>query len=312
VALISAIVVNYNNADVLEGALTSLAGASDSLLEIIVVDNASTDRSAEVGRSFGASVTWIQSETNSGYSAAVNRGAATAKGDYLAILNNDVITDALTLERLVARLEELDGVVMIAPRLLLNNGDTQWTCRELPSVAGELADLVGLSRVLPEGAGGYLLGRWAHRSSRMVQQAAGAALVLPRQLFREINGFDERYPLYFEDVDFCRRVGDHGHIYFDHDITMNHVAEATATVFRSRTTKAIALGRYRYFRYNHSRVTAEFVRVLGILRALSRGIVLGLRFALSRRQDDQAKSRAYFAAVRLLAWKPLAYNPLED
>ncbi|WP_104132200.1 glycosyltransferase family 2 protein [Cryobacterium sp. M91] len=309
--LISAVIVTYNNAEVLARSLDSVLQEDTSDVEVIVVDNNSTDGSIDLWELHRGALRWIRSSKNGGYSYAVNLGVAEARGQYVAVLNDDVITSGRTLISLVESLRRREGVAMIAPRLTRPDGSTQWTCRELPSLRGEIADLLGLASVLPEGLGGYLLGPWGHKTSRAVEQAAGAALVISKEDFVAAGGFDENYPLYFEDVDFCRRVRALGALYYDHEITMTHVGEATASHFRARTTAAIATGRYRYFVNNHSPAKAGAIRILGLLRALSRAGVFGFRGALLRRSQDRERSAAYVYAFRALLGSPLDYDPLE-
>lgn len=305
---ISALIVNFNNCVALERCVLSLLHQEDINLEVIVIDNCSTDGSSQIMKKYERRIKWIQLERNVGFGSAINAGAKIASGNFFAILNNDLEFCPRSLRKLVDQLILNPDLSCVVPKLVFENGLTQKSCRELPYLGAELAELFGVSRILPEKYGNYFLTKWNHESSRLVEQAAGACLVMSARVFREVGGFDTRYPLYFEDVDLCRKISNLGGIYYNHEVKVVHSGESTARKYRVKTTIAIAIGRYRYYFYTHKRIISELVRVIGIFRCLSRGFLL-LLLSLHNK-DNLQKSKGYFIAIGKLMHSPLTYNPL--
>lgn len=200
--MISAIVVGHNGGELLERCLGSLAGSGPEV-ETIVVDNASTDGSCElVERRFpGAAL--LRQSSNLGFGRAVNLAAERARGEALLLLNQDAWLEAGALERLSTRLDDRK-TGLVAPRLQYPDGSPQFSWSPARSVAGE-----ALQRFF----NGRERSPWVHgASAKILARLAGppwytaACLLLRTEAFRAVGGFDERFFLYFEDVDLCRRL----------------------------------------------------------------------------------------------------------
>jgi GT2 family glycosyltransferase len=208
--LISIVLVTYNSAQVLGPCLRSL---SDCGAEVIVVDNASTDDSVPIGENCGARV--IANPVNRGFAAATNQGVALTSGDHVLILNPDTVL----LEGLSTLAETLAGdpLAGAAAGVLVDSvtGKTQagFSVRRLPNFATLGWEVLGLNRLWP--------GNPVNRKYRCldldltqrqpIAQPAGACLMVKREVWKQLGGFDERFhPLWFEDVDFCLRLAQAG------------------------------------------------------------------------------------------------------
>lgn len=205
-----AVVVTHNSAADLRNQVASRA-TLESFDRLLVVDNASTDDTREVAADAGLEV--VSLEANRGLAAAVNVGVDRTSGPSFALLNPDVrATSASDLPRLEEELAE-DGIGAVAPALVLPDGTLQDSARWVPTPL----DLV-VRRI------------WRHDRGAVrvtnpvdVEWATAACLVIRRSAFDRIGGFDERYFLYFEDVDLCVRLRAAGfRVRYDPTVRLHH------------------------------------------------------------------------------------------
>jgi len=201
--VISAIIVNHNGRGHLQRCLESLA-CSGQALEVLVVDNASTDGSLDLLREDFPQVTLLEQDRNLGFGAANNLAAAAAGGEALLLINADAWLEEGALEHLAARLASHDRNGLAAPRLLYPDGRRQFAWSPERGAMGEALQLL---------RNRFESSAWAHGPlARVLSRLAGrrwytAACVLVRtDAFREVGGFDERFFMYFEDVDLCVRL----------------------------------------------------------------------------------------------------------
>lgn len=213
---LSLVIVNWNSGRHLAANLASVIATHDiSRFETIVVDNGSTDGSLDCLREFP----WarcIALEGNTGFAAAANTGARAARAEILLFLNPDVVCTPGSLDLLRAALADQPAACGGCGLLVDPAGQPQrdFQLRRLPRPAGALADLL-----LPPGWRARLGVTRRHfyldrdRSKPFpVEQPAAACLILPRNLFLELGGFDPSfYPAWFEDVDLARRLRAAGH-----------------------------------------------------------------------------------------------------
>lgn len=198
--------VTYESAEDLPACVASLPlAAAPHELEILVVDNASGDDSAGVGRSLGAKV--IETGHNLGYSRAVNRGAAETAAPWLLVANPDTRLAPGSLAQLVASAEADPRVACIGPRLCNLDGSDYPTGRRFPSLLiGGLHALLG--PVWPDNPATrrYHLTDLDRTRPAQVDWVSGACMLLRRSAFDEVGGFDGSYFMYFEDMDLCLRL----------------------------------------------------------------------------------------------------------
>jgi N-acetylglucosaminyl-diphospho-decaprenol L-rhamnosyltransferase len=203
VPAIAAAVVSWNTRELLARGLERLAG--DARVETWVVDNASTDGSAEMVRARFPDVRLIASEENLGFGAAVSRVAAQTSAPWLLIANADAAPRPGALDALLAAGERDPGAGALAPRLLLPDGGTQHSVLPFPSVPFTLAFNLGLLR----GRLGDRLvapGAWDPGRERRVPWAIAAFLLVRRQAWDAAGGFDPEQWMYAEDLDLGWRL----------------------------------------------------------------------------------------------------------
>jgi len=178
--------------------------------EIIVVDNASTDDSVDFLKKASAEG-WIKliiSTKNLGYGRANNLAAKNATGEYILIMNEDITIPKNALRELVDYANEHPEIGILAPKLVYHNGDTQESCRRDMSFMDLVVKRTPLKLIQPfkRRYERYLMKDFDHNATQEVDLLVGAFFLLPREIFDEVGGFDERYFLFMEDLDLCKKV----------------------------------------------------------------------------------------------------------
>lgn len=227
---LSIIIVNWNTRDFLHACLKSLQKELEKELEgmeaeVFVVDNNSSDGSAEMVRREHAWVHLIANEQNRGFAAANNQALKPASGKKILLLNPDTEIKTGTVARLLRFLDEHPAAGVVAPQLLNSDGSIQRSCRSFPTFINMFSELIGLSRLFPQCAEfrKYKMLDWDHNSAQQVDQPEGACLLIRREVFDKVGMFDEGYFMLFEEVDWCYRAKKAGwEIWFTPDVQVMH------------------------------------------------------------------------------------------
>ena len=202
------VVVSYNSSAWLPACLESVAAAEfRGERQVLVVDNASRDGSPDLVRRRFPDVELVANESNVGYARAVNQGWRRGSGDYLLVLNPDIVVQPDALQILHDHLRDHPDVGLAAPRLLNPDGTLQYSCRRHYTVGTYLLRRTPLRAVFPDHpvVRRHLMADWGHDEVREVDWVLGAAMMLPRAALGDAV-MDERYFMYFEDVDLCVRL----------------------------------------------------------------------------------------------------------
>ncbi len=211
----SAVVVTWNAESTISGCLGSIRREGGDAIEILVVDNASTDGTLAAVLRTDTRAQFLSNNENVGFARAVNRGLAEATGDRVLLLNPDAVLLPGSLAALDAALDGSEGVAAAGPALVDERGRLDfYAARNIPRIRDLLFEGMFLTRVL-RGVppfDRYLLGRWDHRSRRRVDCLSGACLLVAREAVARVGGMDERYFLFYEDVDWCQRFGRAGYL----------------------------------------------------------------------------------------------------
>ena len=202
---IDVVIVNWNSGLGLEKCLRSLvAHGRDVVNQIIVVDNASKDNSEIICETI-SSVTLLRAGQNLGFAKACNWGAKQTYGDWILFLNPDTELFSETLPVLASRvLATKDHVGIFGAQLLDENGTVARTCAYKPSARSFLSHTLGVDRFFPKL--GYPMLAWDHLQTANVDHVIGAFYLVRSQVFKALNGFDEHYFVYLEDLDFSIRA----------------------------------------------------------------------------------------------------------
>lgn len=262
--------------------------------EVIVVDQESLDGSADmVEREFPA-VRLIRQKPNIGFAAGNNLAYRHARGRYFLLLNSDTVVRPGWLTELVRYAEEHPRAGLIGPKLLNPDGSLQYSCRRFPTLAAGLFRHTPLEWLLPRNpfTGDYLMRDWDHNEPRCVDWLSGACLMARREMIEEIGGLDERYFMYFEDVDWAlraRKAGWEVH-YVPSPVVLHEIGRSSDR----RPRRMIVMhheSAYRYFCEHSALGRNPLGRLL-----LAAG--LAARAALTLARNEVIKWHGWFAARR--------------
>jgi GT2 family glycosyltransferase len=205
---LSLIIVNWNTREELRECLGSIFWVAKPLaLEVIVVDNASSDGSTELVRREFPKVQLVENGANLGFATACNQGLRLSRGRYIMLLNPDARVVGDALETLGHHMDGQPRVGLITPQILDQDGAVKQSCFEFPSLLNIFLEATLLFRLFPRSRffGRYRLAGWSHDRERDVDWAAGAALMARRRALEEVGLLDERFFMYSEDIDWCYR-----------------------------------------------------------------------------------------------------------
>jgi N-acetylglucosaminyl-diphospho-decaprenol L-rhamnosyltransferase len=276
----SVIIVNFNSGGSLARCLDSIADLEKDAL-VIVVDNASTDSSEKTAER-GGRVTLQRNAENVGFARAVNQGLAQTEGEFVLLLNPDCELRPDALDRLVSELRRHPRSAIAGPKILDHDGTVQGSARGDPTL---LTGLFGRSTLLTRIFSGSKLARRNVRFDLMnggstdngvedVDWVSGACMMARRDVLSAVGGFDERYFLYWEDADLCRRLRDRGWDirYVTSAEIVHQVGQSSRTV-QARATRAFHDSAYLYY--------ATHVARTPIMRGVAR-VVLETRCLLKQ------------------------------
>ncbi len=206
---VDVVMVNYNSTDALLASLESVFRALGPGARVFVQDNGSSDQPQRIERIF-PQVTLSLNRANLGFAKAVNRALAQGGSPYVMLLNPDTLLPAEDYAPLWGFLEENPKAGVVGPRILDPDGTVQGSARGFHSLATALAGRKGpLTRLFPNGR----LARQDlpcaesdYTCAMEVDWVSGACMVVRRAAVNEVGGLDERFFLYFEDTDWCRRM----------------------------------------------------------------------------------------------------------
>jgi hypothetical protein len=234
---LSVVIVNWNTRDFLSACLAHLRtalGASSLRAEIIVVDNASADGSAAMVAEEFPEVRLIANRENRNYAAGSNDALRAATGDFVLLLNPDTQVPSGAPEALLRVLEERPAAGAVAPALVYPDGRVQPSVRGFPSPPALLGELTGLARLLPRSRwGAYRPRDLPEADVAPVEQPMASAFLVRRAALNAIGHFDERFPLFFNDVDLCYRLKEAGwEILYDPRVRVVHAGGASTRQVR--------------------------------------------------------------------------------
>lgn len=305
---LTVIVVNHNTRDDLVACLGSLPAAAASLpTEVIVVDSASDDGSIEAVRGAFKAARVLPCTSNRGFAHACNLGMEAARAPLAAVLNADVLCAPGCLDRMASFLRERPRAGAVGPLLRNSDGSLQTSAYRFPTLPVEFVGIFGLRSLLPLEAlrrsprVQRLLPRTghfdAHDRTRRVDYVTGACIVLRRDAFEQIGGFDENFFLYYEEIDLCRRLHAAGwHVF--------HLPEATAVHHLNRSGEQqprltfLARQQSRLRFHAKHRGPAAFLALRAMLGARVAAAGVGRRVGRPLLRTDGLGSEHYFQVLR--------------
>jgi hypothetical protein len=304
--VVSTVLVGWNCRAYLEACLRSLAAQPDpGDSEVLVVDNASQDGTAEMVRASFPSARLIVNPVNLGFAAGNNTGLRLAAGRYCLLLNPDTIVHAGALAALVGYAEAHPEAWAIGPRILDPDGSPQRSGVRFPAAWNLLVEALFLDRLFPRTR---CFG--AHRElyadpdrPRRVDYLQGSCLLLRAEAIRRVGLLDESFFLYFEETDWCRRCQDAGgEVHYAPVATVTHHGGSGDTHYGERKLLLYHESLLRFCRKHYAPRRRAAIRAALVLRALVRlaqWSVLALP-GLPGRTRARSSVRGYAGVLRLL------------
>ena len=299
---LTVIIVSWNVRDLLRRCLQSILKAEDLQLEIVVVDNASSDGSPEMVRDEFPQVHLVANDENRGFTAANNQGLALSQGRALLLLNPD--TEAIG-DALVTMLEYMQAhpeAGMVGPRLLYPDGSLQSSRRRFPTFATALVESTVVQEWWRDNAilRRYYMLDTADEAVQAVDWVVGACLLVRRECYEQIGGLDEGFFMYSEELDWCRRAKTAGWevIYLPTATILHHEGKSSEQVVPARHIH-FQSSKVRYFRKHHSHWQAEALRWFLLATYLYQAGREGLKWLLGHKRPLRAERlKAYRQVLR--------------
>jgi N-acetylglucosaminyl-diphospho-decaprenol L-rhamnosyltransferase len=279
------IIVNWNAKKTLFKCLDSISvNRAIYQIHVVIVDNASSDSSVEMLENHKSELplTIIKNPENRGFAAACNQGARGSSADYLLFLNPDTILsqDSLTKPLTFLAKSNKASIGIVGIQLLDDSGMVSRTCTRFPMPGRFYVKMFALDRLFPKTFPSHFMTEWDHSESRDVDQVMGAFFLVRRSLFEELSGFDERFFLYFEELDFALRARKAGYrSYYFAEAQAYHKGGGTSEQVKA-TRLFYSLRSRMLYCYKHFEWTS------------ATGVLLGTLFI-------EPFSRMVYAAIRL-------------
>lgn len=293
---LSVIIINWNTQKLLKDCLSSIYKLTKDIdFEVIVVDNASADKSPQMVKKDFPQVKLLKNKDNLGFTKANNQGIKIAKGKYVLLLNSDAYLIENSLKKLFDKAESIENLGVLGPLLLNENKSIQQSVGFTPS----LPQIFFWMSFLDDLPGGQLLKPFHvdhdlfYKDDREVGWVTGAALLVPSKVIKEVGTLDENIFMYGEEVEWCYRIKKQGYKIIFTDVTkIVHIGRGS----HKKVSTAAFVGEFkglRYFYEKHkSGLSLQLLRLLLKIGALARIVIFGL---LGRRE----LSRSYVEAFKV-------------
>jgi hypothetical protein len=290
--VLSIVIITKDTRELLEGLLDSIekdASLRSLGSEIIIVDNGSTDGTEEFVRQSCPDAVYVRNDRNAGFAAAVNQGGGRAAGRYILLLNSDTRLIEGEVAKMITAAGNVSGLAVMGPQLVYEDLSLQRSVAAIPSLAGEV--IPGSQRISHAVSGGNT------GPARDVESLIGAAIMIRKEAFDDLQGFDERFFFFLEETDFCLRARLKGYrVVFLPSVRMIHLQGRTVrkTWVKGRMEYNISLR--KFMKKHHGFIYALAFDAVKLVKALAFIIVTPFLLFRSRMR------LRYSYYLRLVVW----------
>ncbi|MBZ0299055.1 MAG: glycosyltransferase family 2 protein [Anaerolineae bacterium] len=260
---LSIIIVNWNTHQLLSDCLGSIqATAEDIQVEVIVIDNGSTDGSQAVIREHYPAIRLIENTDNPGFAGANNQGMAQAQGRYFLLLNSDTLVKPGTLQQALQFMDHTPEAGMCGVKLLNPDGTFQASYANFPTLKAEFLTATGLG---PRLISPYYPSPRPQSSNQPheVDWIAGAFMLLRREVYEALGGMDTSYWMYSEETDWCYHIKRAGYkIYYLPEAAIIHIGGASTRQRRPQMRVQLVTSKLRFFAKNYGPHRTRQLRLL--------------------------------------------------
>lgn len=264
--ILSIVIVTWNTKELTLKCLESIYGTTDysslqDQLEIIVIDNGSTDGSAVMLKSKFPGIRLIANEANLGYAPASNQGMVRAKGKYVLLLGSDTeLTDG-SLTECIKFLDNTPKAGAAGCKLIYPDGSEQGNCKKFPTMMNGVFTYLSLDAFNKD----YDMAWFNYNETIRVDQIATTYLMIRREVLEEVEYFDEVYRILYNDVDLCQKIYNAGYeIYFVHTATVVHHGSYSTKSAPPAVRKIMYKDVYRYYKNNFGFIAVILIPILFI------------------------------------------------
>lgn len=270
---LSILIVNWNVKDLLKDCLQSLYDNKNGLnIEIIVIDNNSSDGSNEMVEAYFPQVKLIKNPKNLGFSIGNNQAIKASRGEYLLLLNPDARVMPQALKIMIDFIKAHPEVGIVGPKILDSGDVIQLTCaRNFPTLSRLFFDLTALSKRFPKSKifGSYSIGYWDHNDEREVDSISGACMLIRKAMLDEIGLLDENFFMYAEDTDLCYRAKKaNWEIWYLPKAQIIHYGGQSSQMDIGKMTIVSQESMYKFFKKHYGIIHAVLFRIITIFSML--------------------------------------------
>lgn len=302
---ISVVIVNYNTADYLRECLASIYQWMDGKTEVIVVDNASTDGSVAMVKADFPQVKLIQSEKNIGFGLGNNLGVQHASQPYVFLFNSDAFLQMDSATALLSYMQKNQDVRCVTPKVVLpKTFEIQpKTFGFTPTLKRVFMQSIGLNRLFKyqpffRGIDGEA--RWTREMA--VGWVSGVCMLMRREDFLKVGGFDARFFMYCEDVELCMKLGKLGKIILLDDYPIVHYGGASAKTITAKVRNSVLQQRHllMILRDDQGLIAAFCARIIMLLGMAMRLIAATIQIPKNGFSQNEALFSAWARFIHLL------------
>lgn len=303
---VSIVIVSWNVRDRLRACLGSIYRFTSGIeFEVFVVDNNSADGSADMVSAEFPDVRLIRNKDNRGFAKANNQALRDCAGRYALLLNPDTELVDNACKAMVDFMEANPDAEALGCRLLHGDGSLQPSCRRFPSLFIDLMETFYLDSLFPKSGifNRYRMGGWDHSHTREVDQPYGACLLVRRNALDRVGLMDERFFMYYDEIDLCYRIKrSGGRVYFSNVATVIHHANESSKQASVQCERYKDRSRLLFFAKRYGR---PVVFLLAFNLAIKTALVW-MVFGLSHRLFGRPRDLGHFKAPILIMWGEIA------
>ncbi|MBA4317334.1 MAG: glycosyltransferase family 2 protein [Flavobacterium sp.] len=279
------VIVNWNAGNYLRECIHSMNIAlsnSFELKSIVIVDNASTDNSLDDVEDVDLPIRIIRNDSNVGFGKACNAGVWSCNSEYLLILNPDTRLFSNSIDPVIQFMQQEVNkeIGMVGVQIIDDEGNISRNCARFPTPTGSIYRSFGLDRLFPKVFQTHFMVEWDHKESRIVDQIMGSFIILRRDLFEMLKGYDDDFFVYYEDLDLAYRGFKLGYKnYYLADAQVYHKGGGTSDNIKATRLAYILHSKLIYSKKHFSRAwyylvfltTLIFEPIVRVLHSIFRG-----------------------------------------
>ena len=273
-------IVNCNTKELLRKCLTSIREhAGHFQVQVVVLDNASEDGSADMVESCFPEVILVRNDENVGFAKGHDLMLPYSQGRFHVLVNSDIEIKPGCLEHIYNLMIQDRFIGVLGPQIVGPDGKIQPSCRRLPSLKLLFWDALGLGKLLGGWFNPYHMASFDHLSSRKVQQVMGSFFVIRASIFPTVGFLDTRFFMYFEEVDYCKRVQEKGYsVFFDADAQVYHEGGASSRNVKVMTIRRTMRSMHQYFKKHRGKWVTLPLLGIAFLDLVSHAFFAAIRF----------------------------------